>query len=382
MTEKDESERIEKAKTRKKRRQRPFPACSFSEALELASSILEFGSGQAVRRISLFDHLGKSPDSGTSRQLITNSGKYGLTKGSYAAEQLELTPEGAKAVDEEISKREQIKAKIKLAIEDIPTFKSLYDRFVGNKLPARAALIDAVKEFEVSDEFVEEAVDTFIVNLRDLGLLQTLSGAERIVTVDHLLDTLPAASLRQETNVQQTHTHSPGRLVTLEQADFESTCFYVTPIGEEDSEHRKHSDLFLGSIVEPALEQFQMKVVRADAIDKPGVITRQIIDYLLRSRLVIADLSFHNPNVFYELAIRHAARLPVVQIIRASDRVPFDLNQVRTIKIDTSDIYSLVPKIETYKSEIGSQVRRALENPDTVDNPISTFYPNLKMQLE
>lgn len=382
MSEKDEAERIEEAKKRKKRKQRPFPACSFSEAMELASSILEFGSGQPVRRISLFDHLGKSPESSTSRQLITNAGKYGLTKGSYGAEHLELTPEGAKAVDEEISKREQLKAKIKLAIENIPPFKSLYDRFVSNKLPARAALIDATKEFEVSDEFVEEAVDTFIVNLRDLGLLQTLSGAERIVTVDHLLDTLPAASLKQETNNQQAHTHSPGHLVTLEQANFESTCFYVTPIGEEDSEHRKHSDLFLGSIVEPALEQFQMKVVRADAIDKPGLITRQIIDYLLRSRLVIADLSFHNPNVFYELAIRHAARLPVVQIIRASDRVPFDLNQVRTIKIDTSDIYSLVPKIETYKSEIGSQVRRALENPDSVDNPISTFYPNLKMLLE
>jgi hypothetical protein len=381
MTEKEESERIEKAKKRKKRKQRPFPACSFSEAMELASSILEYGSGQHVRRISLFDHLGKSPESSTSRQLITNAGKYGLTKGGYGAEYLELTPDGARAVDEEISKREQLKAKIKLAIENIQPFNSLYERFVSNKSPARAALIDAAKDFDVSDEFAEEAVDTFIVNLRDLGLLQTLSGAERIVTVDHLLDTLPAAS-KTEVDTQQSRIHSPGHLVTLEQANFESTCFYVTPIGEEDSEQRKHSDLFLGSIVEPALEQFQLNVVRADAIDKPGVITRQIIDYLLRSRLVIADLSFHNPNVFYELAIRHAARLPVVQLIRASDRIPFDLNQVRTIKIDTSDIYSLVPKIETYKSELGSQVRRALENPDSVDNPISTFYPNLKMQLD
>jgi hypothetical protein len=53
-----------------------------------------------------------------------------------------------------------------------------------------------------------------------------------------------------------------------------------------------------------------------DAIDKPGTITRQIIDYLLRARLVIADLSYHNQNVLYELAIWHAARLSVVQIIR------------------------------------------------------------------
>jgi len=123
-------------------------------------------------------------------------------------------------------------------------------------------------------------------------------------------------------------------------------------------------------------------VVRADAIDKPGTITRQIIEYLLKSRLVIADLSFHNPNVFYELALRHAMRLPVVQLIRASDRVPFDLNQIRTIRIDTSDIYALVPKIDTYRSEIASQVRRALDDPDSVDNPITTYYPGLRMSLD
>lgn len=130
------------------------------------------------------------------------------------------------------------------------------------------------------------------------------------------------------------------------------------------------------------MEAFQLKVIRADAIDKPGTITRQVIEYLLKSRLVIADLSFHNPNVFYELALRHAVRLPVVQLIRTVDRLPFDLNQVRTVKIDTTDIYSLVPKIDTYRSEIANQVRRALENPDSVDNPITTFYPALKVSLD
>ena len=69
-------------------------------------------------------------------------------------------------------------------------------------------------------------------------------------------------------------------------------------------------------------------------------------------------------------------------MVRASDRIPFDPNQMRTIKIDTSDIYSLVPKIDTYRSDVANQVRRALENPDSVDNPISTFYPNLKVHID
>jgi hypothetical protein len=368
---------------RQKRAQRPFPACPFEEALAFAKSVLEFGSGKAVRRVSLFDHLGKSPESGPSRQLITNASKYGLIKGSYKAEQLELTPEGARAVDEEITKREQAKARIKLALEDIPAFKKLYDRFVGTKLPPRPAVIDAMKEFEITADLAEEAVDTFVVNLRFVGLLQTLSGAERIVTIDHLMESLPSASERKAAalvppspSIQRATT----AVVTVEQANFETTCFYITPIGDEDTDQRRHSDLFLGSLVEPALEPFGLKVVRADAIDKPGVITRQIIDYLLRARLVIADLSFHNPNVFYELALRHMARLPVVQLIRAADKIPFDLHQVRTIRIDTTDIYALVPKIDTYRSEISSQVRRALDDPDSVDNPISTFYPNFRTQ--
>lgn len=376
----DVNARVEAA-VKKKRAQRPFPACSFEEALEFARALFEYGSGKPVRRLSLFDHLQKSPESGPSRQLIVNANKYELIKGNYAAEQIELTPDGLKSVDDEMPAREQIKSRIQLAIQKIEPFSKLYERFSGNKLPARAALIDAINEFDVPAELAEEAVDTFVVNLRFLGLLQTLSGAERIITIDHLLDTLPVSPMRSNApTMPHAHRQSTG-LITAEHAQFESICFYVTPIGEEGSEQRRHSDLFLGSIVEPALEHLGLKVVRADAIDKPGTITRQIIEYLLKSRLVIVDLSFHNPNVFYELAIRHAARLPVVQLIRTSDRVPFDLNQVRTIKIDTSDIYSLVPKIETYRAEIGNQVRRVLDDPDSVDNPITTFYPDFRAHL-
>jgi hypothetical protein len=373
------------AGTGRRRTSRPFPASSFEEALAFTRQVFEFGSGQPVRRLSLFDHIGKAPESGPSRQLITNASKYGLIKGNYSSEQLELTQEGLRAVNDEQSSREQARARVKLAIEDHEPFKRLFERLSNNKLPARSALIDAMKEFSVPEEFAEEGVDTFIVNLRFVGLLRTLSGAERIITIDHLLDSLPAGPAPALPTTAPAVGVIPGRqtaLITRDRAQFETTCFYVTPIGEEGSEQRRHSDLMLGSLVEPALEQFSLTVVRADAIDKPGVITRQIIEHLLKARLVIADLSFHNPNVFYELAIRHACRLPVVQIIRATDRIPFDLNQIRTIVIDTTDIYSLVPRIDLYRSEIASQVRRALEDPDSVDNPITTYYPSFRVQAD
>lgn len=363
-----------------KRIVRNFPAGSFEEAVEFAKSIFRVGSGNPIRRLTLFNELGKSPESSASRQIITNSGKYGLITGSYKADQLALTPDGIRAIDEEGPSRDRAKARIKLAIQDVELFRALYERFVGNKLPARSVLIDAAKESGVSDDAVEEAVDTFVVNLKFVGLLQTLSGADRIVTIDHLLDAIPptsASSGAAEVGLPK----EPKHLVTAEHAQFETTCFYVAPIGDSDTLLRKHSDLFLGSIIEPAVEPFKLRVVRADAIDKPGVITKQIIEYLLRSRLVIVDLSHHNPNVYYELAIRHMMRLPVVQIIRSADKLPFDVNQMRTVVIDDTDIYTLVPKIASYQSEISTQIRRAMEDPGSVDNPISTYYPSLKALL-
>jgi hypothetical protein len=159
-------------------------------------------------------------------------------------------------------------------------------------------------------------------------------------------------------------------------------CFYITPIGDEDTEQRKHSDLFLSYIVEPALETFKLKVVRADQIGKPGMITAQVIDHILKARLVVADLSFHNPNVFYELCLRHATRLPVVQIIRKGDPIPFDLDQYRTIQIDNSSIYALVPQLEIYRSEIANQARRALESSEPADNPLTLFCPGIRLMVD
>jgi len=76
------------------------------------------------------------------------------------------------------------------------------------------------------------------------------------------------------------------------------------------------------------------------------------------------------------VALRHALRLPVVQLIRKADRLPFDVNQSRTLVFDTTDIYTLVPKLQTYRAEIANQSRKALEDPESVGNPVSIFYPD------
>lgn len=75
--------------------------------------------------------------------------------------------------------------------------------------------------------------------------------------------------------------------------------------------------------------------MRADQISKSGLITTQIINQIIECPLVIADLTGANPNVFYELAIRHATGKPYIQLIEQGHRLPFDIGGVRTISITT-----------------------------------------------
>ena len=350
---------------------RPFPHQSFEEALGLATAIQQLAGSNAVRRLTLFHELNKSPESGPSRQMVVSAGRYGLIKGGVQSETLQLTPDGDVATSTDVSLRERQRSRIKLAIDTTEIFRSLYEQFQGQKLPSPAIMEDTVVSLGLPANNKKECVELFVINLRFVGLLQTLSGAERVLSVDHALDQLPN-SAGPASPVSISYSENKP-LVVHSEAHFDRLCFFIGPIGDANSEYRLHSDLILETLVRPALEGFGIEVKRADEIQDPGIITKQIFEYLLKARLVVADLSYHNPNVFYELAIRHARNLPVVQMIRKADRIPFDVNQTRTIVIDTTDLYSFVPKIDTYKAEISSHIRRALEDPASADNPFSAL---------
>lgn len=363
---------------------RIYPALSFEQSLVLADAIHKFASGERVSRLTLLKQMNLSPTSSATQILITSSGKYGLTKGSFAAEHIELTPEGKTATDKAISAKPQRQARFDLAIKGILPFEILYNKYKGKKLPSHDVMIDTLSEakLEITDD--KECIDTFIVNAKYLDLLQTIAGSETLMPIETLLEQLPETpdpgpaflGLGQPLSADGPATSPALRSDT----QWQKVCFYIAPIGDEATEQRKHSDLFLSSLIEPALNGFGLDVVRADKIGQPGMITSQILEHLLRARLVIADLSFHNPNVFYEMAIRHFARLPIVQICRKSDRLPFDVNQIRTITIDTLDIYTLIPKLETYRSEISTVVRAALDG-QAAGNPISIFFPGLTVTI-
>jgi hypothetical protein len=122
------------------RQARIYPALSFEEALALPDAIHSHASGERVSRLTLLKAMNISPTSSSTQILITTSGKYGLTKGSYAAEHLELTPRGRVASDKGAAPRVRTQARFDLAVKGVAPFDLLYTKYKGKKLPAHEVI--------------------------------------------------------------------------------------------------------------------------------------------------------------------------------------------------------------------------------------------------
>jgi hypothetical protein len=141
-------------------------------------------------------------------------------------------------------------------------------------------------------------------------------------------------------------------------------CFIISPLGSENSEIRRKADGIIKSVFEPVLDELGFESIAPHEISESGSITRQVIEHLLDDDLVIANLTTLNPNVMYELAVRHAKRLPVVVVAEKPIDLPFDIATERTLLYDND-----MAGVEELKPKLKQAIKVALKD-DEPDNPI------------
>jgi predicted ATPase len=118
-----------------------------------------------------------------------------------------------------------------------------------------------------------------------------------------------------------------------------------------------------------------MGVIRSDRLSS-SPITASVLEHVFRSGLMVADLSFHNPSVLYEVGLRHASGRPCVLISREEDPIPANLRDVRLVKVNTSALWEFWSGIESRRTEIVDYSHWALSSNSKDSNPVQRLLPN------
>jgi tetratricopeptide (TPR) repeat protein len=111
-------------------------------------------------------------------------------------------------------------------------------------------------------------------------------------------------------------------------------CFILMPFGKKAAPNGSVIDFdrVYGDVIAPAVKQADLEPLRADEETAGGIIHKPMFERLLFCPFAVADLTLANPNVFYELGVRHAFRpWSTVLIISQDNRLPFDVQMLRTI---------------------------------------------------
>ncbi len=127
----------------------------------------------------------------------------------------------------------------------------------------------------------------------------------------------------------------------------------ISPIGDPDTDTRKHADLVFERIITPAMERFHFdETVRSDHLNEPGRLSDSIFRHIADDELCIAVLTDHNPNVCYEVGIAHTHGTPVVMLLRKGQHLPSDLADLRTVFYDIENPDKSIQAVRSHIDEI------------------------------
>jgi hypothetical protein len=152
-------------------------------------------------------------------------------------------------------------------------------------------------------------------------------------------------------------------------------CFFITPIGDTDSAERRRADWLFHMAIEPACKKHGLKPERADIMSASAMIGTNIFRAISEAPICIADLTGLNPNVLYEMGVRHTLRKPIVHIAQVGTRLPFDTAAHLTHFYDL-DIHGSIVSLADI---IEADMERMLDHDYEVSNPFTQALGSIQL---
>lgn len=130
------------------------------------------------------------------------------------------------------------------------------------------------------------------------------------------------------------------QLVPLPKGVKEPFAFVLMPFKDEEIDQKVYRE-----VVKPTVEkELGILCLRSDEVTDPGVINNQIFTLIKKAKIIIAETTSKNPNVFYEIGMAHAFDKDVFLFAeRKSGPLPFDITTHRAVFYD--DLGDLRQKI-------------------------------------
>jgi len=318
-----------------------YPRHSLEKALRIPKAILDQNAGRECSKNDAAKFIGLAKAHGPFDLEISSGLKYGLLerpnpshlKPTELAKQI-LRPQ---ASSDEINGYRQ-------AVLNAPVISDVYKHYRGENLPDTKFFSNALTEsFKIPPEKIPEFSEIFIESLNIAKLTEKVGDKIRILDI---------ATEGRSPNVDTSSEFKKlSKSLSLTSTD---TCFVMMPFASPLGD-------YYNKIYEPAIIKAGLNPMRADNdIFGTGKIIDQIWTGINSCKVLIAELTSRNPNVFYELGLAHALRKPVVLVSSNEEDVPFDLKHIRVIYYDMHDPFWGNKLIE----KVAENILSAIANPN------------------
>ncbi len=317
-----------------------YPRHNLERALRIPKGILEQNAGRACTEKESATFIGVKYNKGPFTSELSSCIKFGLLKRPKPSH-LELTDIAKKILRPQDPESQIIG--LREAVQQAPEISDVYSHYRGENLPDddffNNALID---KFNLPESNISDFKNIFFDTLRFAKLIEEKGDKLRVIDA-----TASIALIERPTD----RLKSLGKGVKLSQDD---TCFVMMPFADPIGN-------YYPSIYKPAIEKAGLTPVRADDdIFTTGKIIDQIWLGINAAKVLVAELTSRNANVFYELGLAHALKKPVVLVSANEKDVPFDLHHIRVIYYDMTDPFWGQKLID----KIAENIVSALKNPE------------------